>query len=196
LSNQRVLIFCGESHVHYSNKYFVDLKDRLLKMNKIFLLSISLLFFSCQDQKEQKQERVIFTTGFFMNPAQPRFGIEIKADTLFYCEEIIDSIGTYNYYYCIHNIDELDKLRERFKSSFASRIPAQDIPDATLCQVDIISENEIIKETFYLVMLEHFRSDIIKEMIKLKDCDLKSIEYHEFPKDLLYSQMPIPPSIR
>lgn len=164
-------------------------------MKKFFLLSVSILFFSCQYQKEKKYDRVIFTTGFFMDPAQPRFGIEIKVDTLFYCEEIINSNGRYNYYYCIHNIDKLNKLRQKIKSSFASRIETRDFPDATLCQLDIISKNDTIKETFYLGMLEHFRSDIIKEMIKLKDCDLKQIEYHEFPQDLLNSKMPVPPPI-
>lgn len=54
-----------------------------------------------------------------MNPNIPRLGIELKNDTLYYCEEDINQPGKYQYYYCINNGTTFENFKKDIKKKLS-----------------------------------------------------------------------------
>lgn len=157
-----------------------------------FILAV-LIFIGCE--KKINSPSVVLTTSFFSNPEQPRFGIEIKDDTLFYCKEITKYPGRYDTYYCIYNYEELKEIQDEIRNAFKRQLKLNEESDATLCQLNIKTEVDNIKILFNMESLSAERSEIIQRLIELKKCNLRPIKFHKFPMELLNAKMPVPPKV-
>ncbi|MDD5152002.1 MAG: hypothetical protein PHC28_16235 [Flavobacterium sp.] len=160
-------------------------------MKKIIFF-IALIFISCNNDNNDK---IVLTSGISMNPAEPRFGIEIKRDTLYYCEEIINNKGNYNYYKSEIDSKILSDLRNGIQNEFKKNIENKSIEDATPFELYTCFDNNIKKNKFYFssFSLNKNQIKVIKTIIKLKELKMEKIESHSFPNELLTEKLPEPP---
>lgn len=156
---------------------------------RIFFISFFFLLVSCRNESKS----LIFTTNRSMDPNEPRFGIEIKNDTIFYCEEIISNRGKYNYYYCITDYKIIQKSIKEIEKEFDSQLVYGKLVDATLCQINIKSENDSLRTTFYIEELTGSQEEAINKLLELKACKFKKLNFHLFPSEMLRDELPIPP---
>lgn len=158
-------------------------------MKKIIFF-IALIFISCDNGNNDK---IVLTNGISMNPAEPRFGIEIKKDTLYYCEEIINNKGNYNYYKSKIDSKIFLDLRNDIENEFEENIENKSIEDATPFELYTCFDNNIKKNKFYFSFLNKNQIKVIKTIIKLKEIKMEKIDYHHFPYELLTEKLPEPP---
>ncbi len=164
-------------------------------MNKLlYILSAAIVVVSCNNHY-QNNDSVVFTTNFSMDPSEPRFGIEIKSDTIFYCEEIIGNKGNYNYYYCNYDKDKIKSIHQEVLKQFSVGYKKNEISDGMLCQLNIVNGEDSSKYVFFESNLNVGQRKIINNIIILKNCNLKNMEYHSFPEEMLKDKLPEPPPI-
>lgn len=157
--------------------------------NKILLLL--LIVFACNTKNVQK---VVLTIGVSMNPNEPRIGIEIDGNNIYYCREKINKKGDYDYFHGTLNQEELKKLDFNIGESFKNKIELENIVDATPYQLNFNLNETPEKRKFYLSNLEGKQLKIIEKIIEMKNVKLTRIEYHKFPNDLLQEKLPEPPT--
>ena len=98
------------------------------------MIIVFFVFFSCN---KKDNESIVLTSGLSMNPNELRFGIEIKNDTVYYCEEIVNSSAKYNYYKSKIDSSIFLNLRNEVKEEFKTPIVNKSIVDATPFQLNI-----------------------------------------------------------
>ncbi|WP_417351300.1 hypothetical protein [Flavobacterium alkalisoli] len=177
-----------------------------MKHNKLLLPLLFFILFSCTQKPQEMQENLIITVGSGMDPSEPRYGIELKGDTLFYCEEInpqetFKDTFLYKYYYCIVGKEKVNDILNRSKAVFDNKLDYGYIDDANFYQIDINTyfddkdkPIDTLTTTFYL---EHLEEDeqlkVVNDILALKDCDLKPMKYHLFNSGILQYRLPPPP---
>ncbi|KGO78579.1 hypothetical protein Q763_17240 [Flavobacterium beibuense F44-8] len=160
---------------------------------------LSFLVISCTVKQQPQPESLVLTVGSGINPNEPRFGIELKGDTLFYCEEInprdsFKDTFLYKYSYCIIGKKKVNEMLDRSKAVFDTKVDYGHIADASYYQLDINTEADTVKTTFYISNLEtDSQKQAVYDIIALKDCDLKPMEFHDFKSGILQYKLPPPP---
>ncbi|QYJ68242.1 hypothetical protein [Flavobacterium litorale] len=154
---------------------------------------ITIIFLLGCSNSYENDSKIIFTTGIAMDPSEPRIGIEIKPDTLFYCLEKHEK-AEYDYYYCLQRTNVEEYIR-KLKPLFNYYPKYSDIPDATPCQLDIVEKQDTLRFVFYLELINDKQREIIHDLITLKDCDTIKIEHRDFPVELLLDKLPEPPLV-
>jgi hypothetical protein len=139
-------------------------------------------------------EKIVLTCGLGMDPDGLRFGIEINQDKVFYCEEIPNKEGKYNYYQSDFNSEEFLKLKQKLQLSFKQKVVLHDIVDATPYQLDIDFKDDKRVIKFYYAFLNERQIAVLNAITDLKRLKFKPIKFHEFPKVLLNEKLPPPPS--
>lgn len=158
---------------------------------KIIIIIVSFIFISCN---KENSDRIVLTSGLSMNPDEPRFGIEIKKDTLYYCEETAGSSTKYNYYKSKIDPIVFLNLRKEIKNEFKVILVNKSIVDATQFQLYTSFDEKIEQENFYFTFLNEKQKKLINGILKLKDNKLEKIKYHNFPSELLTEKLPQPPN--
>lgn len=179
-----------------------------MKHNKLLLL-LFFIVISCTQKPQEKQENLIITVGSGMDPSEPRYGIELKGDTLFYCEEInpqeiVKDTFLYKYYYCIIGKEKVTEILERSKAVFDNKLDYGYIDDANFYQLNINTylENtdkpvDTLTTTFYIANLESEEQvKVVNDILALKNCDLKPMKYHLFNSGILQYSLPPPPPVK
>jgi hypothetical protein len=139
------------------------------------------------------EEKIVLTCGLGMNPDALRFGIEINQDKIFYCEEIPNKKGKYNYYQSDFNSEEFLKLKQELQLSFKQEVVLHNIDDAEQYQlnIDYKDDERIIK--FYYPFLNEKQATVVNTITDLKKLKFQHIKFHKFPMVLLNEKLPQPP---
>jgi len=161
-------------------------------MRKLFIL-LGLIVISCNT--ENNKEKIILTTGISMNPDEPRIGIEINKDSLYYCEEINSKKGHYRYYKAKINSEVFFSLKQDIQNNFKEVFKDDEIADSTPYQLNIKFDSNSNNFKFYLNNLNSMQLKIIKRIKNVKGDKLVKIKDHDFPKELLLEKLPEPPLI-
>ncbi len=147
---------------------------------------------------KNNSDSIVFSHGQSMNPSEPRFGVEITIDTIFYCEEISFNSSTYKYFFTIndgkynyHSIQS--EMLHLFGKSKVFNENADS--DFTECQICIRYTDELIKNDFYLEALDVNQKDAMDKIINFKNYKFQKMKYHHFPNDILFKNLPEPPPI-
>ena len=142
------------------------------------------------------KEYIILTSGFAMNPAILRFGIEVTSDTLYYCEEIKAGSGKYAYYSGITKYDKFIHMKQRINKEFKSYKSNENrIVDAQPYEMVYELDNYRDSVILYINHITDEQASIIDEIIAMKNRKLKKIAYHTFPEKLLKYKLPPPPKL-
>ncbi|MBP0613735.1 hypothetical protein J8J42_11870 [Chryseobacterium sp. cx-311] len=169
-------------------------------MKGIFTIVLFLFFLkSCDENKNT--DFIELSSGFNMNPAEPRFGIIYKPDNnIYYCTEIMknkNSTGKYKYFISESRIDFVEYktlMNENFRKNYIP--PFKPIVDATIFQIKYQFNNEVDKVRFYPEQLNEKQLMIFEMMKNLKDNGkFKEIDSITFSKDLLQYKLPEPPKL-
>lgn len=97
----------------------------------------------------KSSEKIVLTCGLGMNPNASRFGLEIQQNKIFYCEEIPNQKGKYNYYISSINSEKFLTLKNQIKSAFEEKVLLHDIVDARPYQLDLAFNNDTKTVKFY-----------------------------------------------
>lgn len=165
-------------------------------MKLIIIIMISTLLLSCH---EEKQEYIEVSSGFSMDPNEPRIGILINdKDSLYVCKEDLISVDNgvkYNYFKSAQKID-FASYKKRILNSFYDSMQFKSTPDAQPIQINYYLNGKNLKFRFYLHELSKIQEKIIEDLILLKvDKKLREVPYHKFSRDLLDSKIPDPPPL-
>lgn len=142
---------------------------------------------------KNNDEKIVLTCGLGMNPDELRFGIEINQNKVFYCEEIPNEKGKYNYYQSDFNSEEFLKLKRELQLSFKQKVVLHDIVDATPYQLDIDFKDDKRTINFYYAFLNEKQAAVVNTITDLKKLKFQPIKFHEFPMVLLNEKLPEPP---
>ncbi|WP_306353310.1 hypothetical protein [Flavobacterium sp. '19STA2R22 D10 B1'] len=159
-------------------------------MRKIIYLTFIIVFFSCN---KNNNEKIILTSGLGMDPDALRFGIEVRKDSVFYCEEIPNQKGEYNYYKSHFNSNDFLNLKNELESSFKEEVILHDIVDAKPYQLNLNLNKNNKTILFHNSFLNNKQMKAIDAIIELKKLNFDCSEFHKFPMELLNEKLPEPP---
>lgn len=162
---------------------------------KRLLLSLFIILFSrCQ---KEPSEYIILTRGMGMDPNSPRIGIELRNDTLYYCEEVIKDgkRGEYNYYIGQYDPQQFLRIKEKVDSHFKVPNHYEAIVDSKDYELihNFFGSADTLKFSFPL--LNDRQIETIFQIEVLKNSKLKQADYHKFPESLLKYRLPEPPPL-
>jgi hypothetical protein len=158
---------------------------------KYLIVFLSIFFIGCNQNLDN--DKIILTTGLGMNPDLPRFGVLVKDNMIYYCEEIITNKGNYNYYETKSDSDIFLDLKNKIDENFKSEIIFKPIVDAEPFQLNVYFGEEKKVMKFYLTFLNKSQIKVINDIVALKKLKFKKINYYDFPKELLTERLPKPP---
>lgn len=167
-----------------------------MKIINILFVFIVTMITSC---KSDKNEYIEITTGFSMNPKQPRIGMIFNSnDSIYVCKEIVDENNKskstlYKYYAGKEKID-FNKYKKEVKSLFSDTIIFNLSEDGELEKLEFSINGKHYKRFFTASVLNDKQNKIIYNMKALmKKNNFVEIPYHKFSRDLLDSKIPDPP---
>jgi hypothetical protein len=166
-----------------------------MRLNRICCIGLLCILFSLTCCNSKVEDKIILTSGFSMNPQTARIGIEIKGDSLFYCEEIVETPGRYKYFYCLVDKEKSYKILNKLKNKFTGDKKFVAEVDATIYQLLLISKGDTTKTNFHRDYIDAESNNLIDQLFELKKCDLSVKSYHYFPSELLQSKLPPPPKV-
>jgi hypothetical protein len=163
-------------------------------MRIIFVLLVSfLLISSC---KEIFTDNIVLVSGREMNPNSRRFGIEISDGILYYCEEMTNKKGEYDYYFCNIPPNYFDEMQFLIQKSFDEKILLSRIEDATPYDLFFSFNEKKDSIRFYSPLLNDKQSKVFNKIIDFTELNkpkMKRMVYHKFPKYLLTEKLLILP---
>jgi len=160
----------------------------------LFILP-AILISGCNNDSD---DFIFIAEGISMNPSEPRIGLELSGTDLFYCEEIME--GTRwdkpNYTYYEAQIDP--KYLCYFKSEILSRFQEVDqsryVVDGTEYSLIYKFGNQSDSLNFYSAFLHKTQYQMIDSLLRLGNCEMRKIPFHNFPDGLLMQTLPKPPA--
>ena len=165
-------------------------------MKAFTVFSIAIFLSGCK-YITQKNEYIILTNGFSMNPAEPRIGIEITLDSIYYCQEKSGGNGNYNYYRGDVDAQTFIKIKTEILKDFKSFKPHEYlVKDGQEYQMIYNIEDmmdTLLLESSFITKKQYA---LIEQIISLKDkSKFSEIKYHSFPEKLLKYKLPEPPPL-
>lgn len=161
-----------------------------MKRKYLYCTIILSLFLSCG---HYKSDRIILTQGLSENPKAKRIGIEVRPDSVFYCQEILGGIGKYNCFEKSENQELFSDLKKIVLNNFINVDENTDFVDGQLLQLIYIFEEKADTLYFSRNNLSTNQNIVIDRIIELSNLKFSQISKHEFPNSLLHEKLPKPP---
>ena len=165
-----------------------------------FFTTFLVLLYIIGCSKASTSEKIVLTSGLNTNPSEPRFGIELNNNHVFYCVENLENKGYYFYYEGIIKSDDFKKIKNKIKVFYESKINTKNVKDGDRYELLYCHKNTVKSIIFETKFLNAEQLSLLEEIISFKytdtkNIDFKSIDFHEFPKTLLQEKLPEPPAV-
>lgn len=151
---------------------------------------IALIILSSCVNSSKKDERIILVSGFSMDPSDPRFGLELNPGEIFYCEEIMNSGGKYNYYRADLGQGVFDGIKAAIVANFDKRKPFKPIVDARPYELFLSINGKDDNFKFYGNSLSDNQFAVFDKILSLRNITFERIDYYEFSQELLHEKSP------
>lgn len=158
-------------------------------MKIIIFLNILILCISCN----KSQERLIFTQGLAENPDEKRIGIEIRPDSIFFCQEVQAGTGIYNNYKSSCKSRLFNDCKKKILTDFTNLNEDTDFSDGQLNQLIYIFEEKADMVIFSRSNLSKEQNKLVDKILEIQTFQFNQSKMHRFPELLLQEKLPIPP---
>lgn len=162
------------------------------KVSKLVFLLFAFTILNCS----KKEEYIELTSGIYMNPLEPRFGIKIVKNKVFYCEEIIKKnrrTGIYNYYELFYS-PNMTSLKIEVSRSFNRNFITKPIPDGEIKKLRYCINGKFYESFFFPNQLNSIQLNVYYKILSIPKLKKRKKSYYKnYNNELLEEELPPPP---